>query len=185
MRPVVAIYKIVTAPSLTSNAVTGSSDSKTILCLVPLSWIKSPRTTVTDPLAKLTATWLRSSSATNADTCFSQLTYSSCMHQGFTGNCLLPFWIPTVHRHFGPPVFFSILSRAQTFRTGSLERSSAIVMRKEVFGTCFSCTIDAAAESAALKERITLNERERMRTFPLESPKKRLSAPVAMDNKSF
>jgi hypothetical protein len=93
--------------------------------------------------------------------------------------------MPTVHRHFGPPVFFSILSRAQTFRTGSLERSSAIVMRKNVFGTCFSCTIDAAAESAALNDRMTLKARERIRTFPLESPKKRLSAPVAIEARSF
>jgi hypothetical protein len=103
----------------------------------------------------------------------------------YTGNCLLPFWIPTAHRHFGPPVFFSILSRAQTFRTGSFERSSAIVMSRDVFGTCFSCVIDAAAESAALNERMTLNARERMRTFPFESPRKRDSAPVARETRSF
>ena len=90
-----------------------------------------------------------------------------------------------VHRHFGPPVFFSVLSKAQTFKTGSFERSSAMVMRRDVFGTCFSCAIDAVAESAALNERIALNARERMRTFPLESPKKMVSAPVAMEIRSL
>jgi hypothetical protein len=54
-----------------------------------------------------------------------------------------------------------------------------------VLGTCFSCAIDAAAESAALNERMTLNARERMRTFPLESPRKRLPEPVAKDTRSF
>ena len=89
--------------------------------------------------------------------------------------------MPTVQRHFGPPVFFSDLSRAQTFKTGSFERSWAMEMRRDVFGTCFSCTIDAPAESAALKERMTLKARERMRTLPLASPKKRVSAPVAIE----
>jgi hypothetical protein len=58
-------------------------------------------------------------------------------------------------------------------------------MRKDVLGTCFSCAMDAAAESAALNERMTLNARERMRTFPLESPRKRLPEPVAIDTRSF
>lgn len=36
--------------------VIGSSDSKMILCLVPRSWIKSPRISVIEPLANPTAT---------------------------------------------------------------------------------------------------------------------------------
>jgi hypothetical protein len=58
-------------------------------------------------------------------------------------------------------------------------------MRKDVFGTCFSWAIDAVTESVALNERMTLNARERMRTFPLESPRKRLSEPVAIDTRPF
>jgi hypothetical protein len=58
-------------------------------------------------------------------------------------------------------------------------------MRRDVFGTCFSWTIDAEAESAALNERMTLKARDRMRTYPLESPRKRLSAPVARETRSF
>ena len=60
-----------------------------------------------------------------------------------------------------------------------------MVISRELFGTCLSCTIDAVAESAARNERMTLNARERMRTFPLESPKKRVSAPVAMEIRSL
>src|SRR5580700_3984226 len=93
--------------------------------------------------------------------------------------------MPTAHRHFGPPVFFSVLSSAQTFSTGSLERSSAIVMRSDVFDTCLRCVIAAAAESAALKKRMTLNAWERMRTTPLESPRKRVSPPVVRAVRSF
>ena len=115
----------------------------------------------------------------------SVLRESFYMPRDCTGNRLFPFWMPTVHRHFGPPVFFSVLSRAQTFSTGSLERSSAIVMRSDVFGTCLRCVIAAAVESAALKERMTLNARERMRTTPLESPRKRVSPPVAREVRSF
>ena len=54
-----------------------------------------------------------------------------------------------------------------------------------MFGTCLRCVIAASAESAALKERMTLNARERMRTTPLESPRKRLSPPVAREVRSF
>jgi hypothetical protein len=54
-----------------------------------------------------------------------------------------------------------------------------------VFGTCFSCAIDAVTESVALNERMTLNVRERMRTFPLESPRNMLSEPVAIDTRPF
>ena len=54
-----------------------------------------------------------------------------------------------------------------------------------MFGTCLRCVIAAAVESAALKERMTLNARERMRTTPLESPRKRVSPPVAREVRSF
>jgi len=54
-----------------------------------------------------------------------------------------------------------------------------------VFGTCLRCVIAAAVESAALKERMTLNARERMRTTPFESPRKRVSPPVAREVRSF
>lgn len=54
-----------------------------------------------------------------------------------------------------------------------------------MFDTCLRCVIAAAAESAALKERMTLNARERMRTTPLESPKQRVSPPVVREVRSF
>jgi hypothetical protein len=58
-------------------------------------------------------------------------------------------------------------------------------MRSDVFDTCLRCVIAASAESAALKERMTLNARERMRTTPLESPRKRVSPPAAREVRSF
>src|SRR5438034_6994507 len=45
----------------------GSSDSKTVRCFAPRSWIRSPRMTVTEPLANPTASWERSSSTARAD----------------------------------------------------------------------------------------------------------------------
>jgi hypothetical protein len=54
-----------------------------------------------------------------------------------------------------------------------------------VFDTCLRCVIAAATESAALNERMTLNARERIRTTPLESPRKRVSPPVAREVRSF
>ena len=47
--------------------VTGSSDSNTMRCFVPRSWMKSPRTTTTEPLENPTAICLRSSSAASAE----------------------------------------------------------------------------------------------------------------------
>ena len=93
--------------------------------------------------------------------------------------------MPTVDKHFGPPVFFSTLSSAHTFITGSFDISSAIVTRKEVFGICLICMTEASGESAALKVRTTLNARVRTLTRPLESPRKMDSDPVVREVRSF
>lgn len=68
MRPVVEMNKVVRVESTrNSTPVMGSSDSWTMRCLVPRSWIRSPRITVTAPLAKPTASCDRSSVAVKAD----------------------------------------------------------------------------------------------------------------------
>jgi hypothetical protein len=41
------------------------------------------------------------------------------------------------------PVFFSVLSKAQTFSTGSFDKSSAIVTNNDVSSTCLMCVIEA------------------------------------------
>jgi hypothetical protein len=46
-----------------------------------------------------------------------------------TGNCLSLFCTDTVERHLGPPVFLSTSSKAHSFRTGSVDKSSAMVIR--------------------------------------------------------
>lgn len=143
--------------------VMGSSDSKTVRCRAPRSWMRSPRTTVTAPLAKPTASWDRSSKAANAD----------------IGNCLRPLCTESVLWHRGMPVFFSSLSNAHTFRTGSLDRSSAIVTSSAVPWTCFIWVI--APVSCALNERTTLKACETMRTTPSALPKKMLSEPETAD----
>lgn len=50
-----------------STPVTGSSDSNTIRCFVPRSWMKSPLIKATEPLENPTAICLRSSSTTSAE----------------------------------------------------------------------------------------------------------------------
>ncbi len=121
--------------------------------------------TVTEPLANPTATWLISSRTTRAE----------------TGNCLLPFCTATLQRHFGAPVFFSVLSNAQTLRIGSVDRFSEIVTRKAVLGTCLKWVIDASGVSEAWKLRTTVKVRERTRTEPSEEPRKRASDPVVRE----
>ena len=128
--------RTVVEPSLTSSAVIGSSDSNTVLCFVPRSCIRSPRITVTAPFANPTATWLKSSRATKAE----------------IGNSFLWFCMPIVHKHLGPPVFFSVLSSAHTFNIGSFDRSSATVTSRAVSGICLICVIDAPGVSEAWKD---------------------------------
>ena len=77
----------------------------------------------------------------------------------------------------GAPVFFSSLSRAQTFRVGSLERSSATVTSKAVPGTCFMYRMEPV--SWAWNSRTTLKALETMRTTPSWLPRKTLSEPEA------
>jgi len=175
IRPVVERYRVVVGPSRNSTPVMGSSDSKTVLCLAPLSCIKSPLTTVTDPLANPIASWERSSSAANADICYIQLLTAQIVKVRHTGNCLLPFWISSVDKHFGAPVFFSILSKAQTLSTGSFDRSSDMVTSSAVPSTCFMWVIDPP--SYAWKVRTTLKACESIRTEPSLPPRKRLSDP--------
>jgi hypothetical protein len=121
IRAVVAMYKAVIFPSRNSIPVIGSSDSKTVRCFAPLSWMRSPLTTVTAPFAKPTASCERSSDAAKAE----------------MGNGLRPFWTSKVEVHFGTPVFLSILSNAQTLSTGSLDSVSVIVTSKDVPLICF------------------------------------------------
>ena len=83
--------------------------------------------------------------------------------------------MPSVDKHFGAPVFFSVLSRAQTFSTGSFNRSSETVTRSAVPSTCFMCVIEPV--SCALKVRTTLKVWDRIRTWPSLLPMKRLSDP--------
>lgn len=96
-----------------------------------------------------------------------------------TGNCFRPLCIVSVLWHRGIPVLFSSLSSAQTFKIGSLDRSSAMVTSNEVPCTCFICVI--APTSCALKDRTTLNDCERIWTVPSVLPKKTLSDPEAME----
>lgn len=86
-------------------------------------------------------------------------------------------------KHRGAPVFFSVLSNAHTLRTGSDDRSSAIVTSSDVDSTCFMCVMEPV--SNALKVRTTLNSWESMRTTPSELPRKRFSEPVVMQLMSF
>ena len=67
-----------------------------------------------------------------------------------------------VDRHFGPPVFFSDLSNAHTFKEGSFDKASAIVTKSAVPFTCDMCVMEPA--SCALKLRTTLKAEERIRT---------------------
>ena len=123
-----------------STPVTGSSDSCTTRCLVPRSCMRSPRMTVTAPLAKPTAIWDRSSSAEKADILKPWLLVFHSEEseeskrpnhdehfigrQQLTGNCFRPLFMFSVLKQVGNPVFFTGLSRAQTFKTGSLLKSS-------------------------------------------------------------
>lgn len=99
-----------------------------------------------------------------------------------TGNCLLAFCTDTVDKHFGPPSFFSV-SRAQTFSTGSFDRSSATVTSNDVPPICFICVMDPA--SCALNERKTRKDEETMCTKPSTVPRKRFADPVQRLDKSL
>lgn len=90
-----------------------------------------------------------------------------------------------MQRQRGAPVFFSVLSKAQTFKEGSLDRFSDTVTRKGVSDSCLRCVMDASAASEARKLRTTLRARERTRTEPSEVPRKRESEPVVNDTTSF
>lgn len=108
-----------------------------------------------------------------------------------TGNGFLPFCMLSVDWHVGRPVFFTGLSNAHTFNTGSLEISSYsksdqysfpmphvhtdIVTNKDVPSTCFMCVIEPV--SCAWNVRRILKDGESMRTTPSWLPRKRLSEP--------
>lgn len=98
-----------------------------------------------------------------------------------TGNCFRPFCKLKVDKHFGDPVFFSVLSRAHTFSTGSFSKSSDIVTSNDVPSTCFICVIEPV--SCAGKYLITLKAWERIRTWPSLLPRNRLSEPVQTELK--
>jgi len=178
------MYNVVSGPSRNSIPVIGSSDSKTVLCLAPRSCIKSPRITVTAPFPNPTASCERFPSAANAEICHSQTSEPMVVQEGdHTGNCLRPFCIDKVDKHFGPPVFFSSLSKAHTLSTGSFDRSSATVTRSAVALTCLMWVIEPV--SCALKFRTTLKADDRIRTLPSLPPTKRLSEPEQMELNSL
>lgn len=100
--------------------------------------------------------------------------------------------IDSVDWHVGAPVFFSVLSNAHTFKTGSLDRSSygmlakweasgncgsstATVTSNEVPSICFIWVIEPA--SCALNDLTTLKAWDSIRTTPSELPRKTLSEP--------
>ena len=86
-------------------------------------------------------------------------------------------------KHWGVFVFFSILSSAQTFRSGSDDRSSAMVTSKAVPSTCFMCVMGPDPGSYASKLRTSLKADERMWTRPSSVPRNRDSEPEASDLK--
>lgn len=143
-----------------STPVMGSSDSKTIRCFEPRSWIRSPRITATAPFAKPTAIWERSSSAANAE----------------MGNCLRALPMETVLRQVGMLVFLTSLSSAQTFSTGSLLMSSATVTSRLVPSTCRMLVM--LAVSCAWKRLTTFQLLPMMLTQPSCDPRNRLSEPA-------
>ena len=80
--------------------------------------------TVTEPFAKPTAIWDKSSVAAKADIYSLISRRRPLLSKQHTGNCLRPFAIVTVLRQVGTFVFFTNLSSAHTLSSGSLLRSS-------------------------------------------------------------
>lgn len=117
---------------------------------------------------------------------------------GLTGNCLFALLMLTVLRHVGMPVFLTILSRAQAFRTGSALMSSytclvpsqeaerlpalvqsrltATVISKLVPSTCRMWVM--APDSCAWNFLTTFQPFPIILTFPSYDPRNRLSDPV-------
>lgn len=117
--------------------------------------------TVAAPFANPTASCDRFSSIAKAEIWTSQPKIQRIPPgEILTGNCFLPLCMPSVDKHFGAAVFLSVWSRAQTFNTGSFERSSEIVTRSAVPSSCFICVIEPV--SCALKVLTTLKAWERM-----------------------
>ena len=100
-----------------------------------------------------------------------------------TGNCFRPLCTAKVDKHFGDPVFFSVLSKAHTFSTGSFNRSSDIVTNNDVPSTCFMRIIEPV--SCALNDLMTLKAWERIQTWPSLLPRNKLSDPVQTQLKSL
>ena len=124
---VVETKSVVSFSSVAScTPVTGSSDSNTMRCFVPRSWMRSPRRTVTAPFPKPTAICERSWDAAKSDIyrLVSARTEASTVSLPPTGNCRRPLLMVRVLRQVGMLVFLTSLSRAHAFSTGSLLRSS-------------------------------------------------------------
>ena len=109
--------------------------------------------------------------------------YSMRRARVVTGNCRRPFWMLRLLRHWGVFVFFSILSSAQTFSSGSDDKSSATVTSNAVPSTCFICVTAPDPGSYAAKVRTSLNAEERMWTRPSSVPRNRDSEPEVSDLK--
>ena len=84
--------------------------------------------------------------------------------------------------HFGSPLFFSTLSSAHTFSTGSELRSSVMVTSSGVPSTCFRCVtappLCVNPPSCVEKVRMILNVELTTWTLPSEVPRNRLSEPA-------
>lgn len=85
--------------------------------------------TVTAPFANPTANCERSSRAVKAETWHVSAPPATRIQKRnhrmwLTGNCFFPLCTLSVLKQVGSPVFLAGLSRAQTFKTGSLLRSS-------------------------------------------------------------
>ena len=92
-----------------------------------------------------------------------------------TGNCRRAFCTETVDKHLGPPLFVSV-SSAQTFNTGSLDRSSATVMSSDVPSICLMWVMEPL--SWALNDRTARKAEETIWTRPSEVPRNRFAEPV-------
>lgn len=193
---VVATNSVVSFGSDTnSTPVIGSSDSCTTLCLVPRSCIKSPRMTVTAPLAKPTASWDRSSRAVKADIYKIQNQYMKLLEgprsaywelfasiidvdntQAGRQSCLL-------HRLVqGPNLQHGLIAQVllQTISTYASLLGKAFIRTETVTSKLVPSTWRMwvmRPVSCAWKLRTTFQLGPIMRTYPLSLPMKRLSEP--------
>lgn len=137
------------------------------------------------PFANPTAQVCSDGTVANADV-YTLISPNPNTHlERLTGNCFLPLLTVRELWHFGPPLFFSTESSAQTFNTGSELRSSHMVTNKLVPSTCFRCVTAplpcAKPPSSVEKVRTMLNCALTTWTLPSEVPRNRVSEPAVRD----